>query len=135
MLVRHSFANPPPFEVDYAKRNEGPDRGLVNAWLSGIAMRKDKPTLAQQAAAGELPVLAFRGGVTKSLASPALGAVATGASEACVVAAVGAAEGVGPTQAVIADTASTAIASLGPPMGRFMTSPFFDESLAISSFF
>ena len=77
MLVRHSFDNPPPFEVDYAKRNDGPDRGLVNAWLSGIAMRKDKPILAQQAEAGELPVLAFRGGVAKALKTnkPKIGAL------------------------------------------------------------
>ncbi len=77
MKICESFASPPPLEADFYQRNEGPDRGLINAWLAGIAMRQEQPAVAQRAMAGELPVLAFRGGVAKALKTrkPKLGAL------------------------------------------------------------
>lgn len=42
---------------------EGPDKGLINAWVTGLAKRSDSPDLAQKAEAGELPILPFRGGI------------------------------------------------------------------------
>ena len=67
MLLNHAFSNPPPMASDYALRMEGPDKGLINAWLAGIAMRREDSILQRQALAGELPPLPYRGGVERAL--------------------------------------------------------------------
>lgn len=67
MIVTHSARNPPPISEDYAVRMEGPDKGLINAWITGLAKRVDAPELAAKATAGELPVLPFRGGVEAAI--------------------------------------------------------------------
>ena len=41
--------------------------GLINAWLSGIAIAQHQPDVALKAKAGELPVLPWKGGVAKKL--------------------------------------------------------------------
>jgi len=46
---------------------EGPDQGVVNAWLAGIAMRREGGELQQLALANELPPLPYRGGVERKL--------------------------------------------------------------------
>ncbi|KQW24694.1 hypothetical protein ASC83_11095 [Acidovorax sp. Root402] len=46
---------------------EGPDKGLINAWITGLAKSVDSPELAAKATAGELPVLPFRGGVEAAI--------------------------------------------------------------------
>lgn len=50
-------------------RLHGPDKGLINAWLAGLAARATDRALADKAAAGELPPLAFKGGVEKKIKS------------------------------------------------------------------
>ena len=68
MLLHHAFANPPPMALDYAERMQGPDQGVINAWLAGIAMRRDPPSEQQRSAlAGALPPLPYRGGVERKL--------------------------------------------------------------------
>jgi len=67
MIIRQSASAPPPVCEDYAQRNEGPDQGLINAWLAGLAMGRDTPSLAVKARAGELPVLPFRGGIDEPI--------------------------------------------------------------------
>lgn len=67
MIVTHSAHNPPPISEVYAVRIEGPDKGLINAWITGLAKRGDAPELAAKATAGELPVLPFRGGVEAAI--------------------------------------------------------------------
>lgn len=68
MLLHDAFANPPPMALDYAERMEGPDQGVINAWLAGIAMRRDPPSEQQKSAlAGELLPLPYRGGVDRKL--------------------------------------------------------------------
>lgn len=62
-----SASNPPPVEQDYDIRMNGPDGGIVNAWLAGLSMRSRLPKLATAAEAGELPVLPYRGGVERAL--------------------------------------------------------------------
>lgn len=46
---------------------EGPDKGLINAWLAGIEKRRELPDLAARARNGELPILPYRGGVEKAI--------------------------------------------------------------------
>ena len=48
-------------------RWEGPDKGLIAAWLRGIEKRAESPELVTAAQAGELPILAWRGGVEKPI--------------------------------------------------------------------
>lgn len=67
MRIQASFAAPPSFEPDYERRNHGPDEGLINAWLAGVSKRSAWPHIAQQAAAGELPPLPYKGGIPKQL--------------------------------------------------------------------
>lgn len=67
MRLQHQFANPPEEEADFDRRINGPDGGLINAWLAGIAMRRLDRTKAQAAEAGELVPLPYRGGVEKKL--------------------------------------------------------------------
>lgn len=50
---------------DWYKNWEGPDKGLICSWLRGIEKSREDPDLATKAAASELPVLAWKGGVNK----------------------------------------------------------------------
>lgn len=67
MLVHEQASNPPTLPTDWHARWEGPDRGLIAAWARGLEKRKEAPDIAAAAAAGELPVLAWRGGVDKPI--------------------------------------------------------------------
>lgn len=67
MKISASFADPPSFEPDYCVRVEGRDKGIINAWLAGIDMARQRPELRTQALSDALPVLPYRGGVEKKL--------------------------------------------------------------------
>lgn len=67
MLIQSPISDPPPICENYEDRMHGPDQGLINAWLAGIAKRRESPEIAAQAVAGELPVLAYRGGVDRAV--------------------------------------------------------------------
>ncbi len=67
MLIQASVNNPPPFEHDFQKRINGPDKGLINAWLAGMNYVREYPDVAARAKAGELPVLPWRGGVDRAI--------------------------------------------------------------------
>ncbi|MDR2220830.1 MAG: hypothetical protein LBE24_09695 [Methylobacillus sp.] len=67
MLLRESFANPPPVSRDYNVRINGPDGGIINAWQAGIALRGSRADLVSAAQAGELPILPYRGGVDRAI--------------------------------------------------------------------
>lgn len=67
MIIQQSAGNPPPVSEDYKQRNEGPDQGLINAWLAGLAIGRDTPEVAAKALAGELPILPFRGGIEEAI--------------------------------------------------------------------
>ena len=69
MLVISFFKNPPSLPDTYAQRWEGPDKGLIAAWLRGIQKRDENPEIAEMCSRGELPVLAWAGGCEKPLKS------------------------------------------------------------------
>lgn len=69
MLVTASANTPPAISESMSERLEGPDRGLINAWLVGLEKRKTDPAIAMKAIAGELPPLPFKGGVEKKIKS------------------------------------------------------------------
>ena len=67
MLVHQPIDKPPTLSDDFYVRCEGPDQGLINSWVCGIAMSKVDPALATRAKAGELPVLPWKGGIAKHI--------------------------------------------------------------------
>lgn len=69
MLIYHPISNPPTPSEDWHERWNGPDQGLVCSWLRGIEKAQEDPDMAAKAKAGELPVLAWRGGLEKSIQS------------------------------------------------------------------
>lgn len=72
--MRHHYpiAAAPRQGHSYAERWEGPDKGLLCCWLRGIEKGREDPHLAAQCLRGELPVLAWKGGIEKALKSKAL---------------------------------------------------------------
>lgn len=67
MLLIQNANTPPVPSADYYERIEGPDQGLINAWVAGLDKRSSWVETAEKALAGELPVLPFRGGVEKRI--------------------------------------------------------------------
>lgn len=67
MRFIYRIKSPPTQGSSWEERWEGPDKGLLCAWLRGIAKAREDPSLAARAKAGELPILAWKGGVAKAL--------------------------------------------------------------------
>lgn len=67
MLVHLSVNHPIALPDDWSAKWEGPDGGLIASWSRGLEKRAESPDLADKARAGELPVLAWRGGVEKPI--------------------------------------------------------------------
>lgn len=67
MQIHFSVRNPPVPSEDWHERWEGADQGLICSWLRGIEKGLEDPVLAAKACAGELPVLAWKGGVEKPI--------------------------------------------------------------------
>lgn len=67
MRIIHSFNSPPQFQERFEDRINGPDGGIINAWLAGIKHRSDNSPWYKAAEAGELPILPYRGGVEKKI--------------------------------------------------------------------
>jgi hypothetical protein len=65
MLIYHLISNPPTPSEDWHERWEGSDQGLICNWLRGIEKGQENPDLATRAKAGELPILAWKGGLEK----------------------------------------------------------------------
>lgn len=65
----------PELGASWAERWEGPDRGLVVAWLKGREMRVSAPHVVERIKAGALPVLAWRGGVERPIKATKTGAL------------------------------------------------------------
>lgn len=63
--------DPPVLGDSFEEVWHGPDQGLICCWLRGLEKAKEDPELAAKARRGELPVLAWKGGVEKKLKSGA----------------------------------------------------------------
>ena len=61
--IIRKFTEPDRGEMDYDGRWKGDDGGLITCWENGRKWRQDKPGLADRAMKGELPVLAWKGGI------------------------------------------------------------------------
>lgn len=72
MRYQHSIADPPHQGETYAERWEGSDKGLLCCWLRGIEKSREDPDLAEKCRRGELPVLAWKGGIDAPLKSKAV---------------------------------------------------------------
>ena len=67
MLIYQPISSLPTPSENWHERWEGPDQGLIFSWLRGIEKGQENPDLAAKAKAGELPVLAWKGGLEKSI--------------------------------------------------------------------
>ena len=67
MQIHQAISNPPTPSEDWHERWEGPDQGLISSWLRGIEKGQENPDLAARAKAGELPILAWKGGIEKPI--------------------------------------------------------------------
>lgn len=65
MVIKTSLTSLPPHQPNWHERWEGPDKGLICAWLQGIDKARSDPAIASKAVKGELPVTAFKGGIDK----------------------------------------------------------------------
>jgi len=53
--------------LSWEEKWKGPDDGLIACWEVGRDLAREDPELAEKAKRGELPVLAWKGGVEKML--------------------------------------------------------------------
>lgn len=67
MQIHEAISSPPTPSEKWHDRWEGPDQGLICSWLRGIEKSQENPDLAAKAKAGELPVLAWKGGLEKTI--------------------------------------------------------------------
>ncbi len=63
--IRRSYEEPIREGLSWEERWGGPDEGLILCWEVGRQLRKKNPELAERAERGELPPLAWKGGVEK----------------------------------------------------------------------
>lgn len=75
MRVFKSINDPVVDVLNYDKRINGPDRGLINAWYVGRRLAARDLDLSARAKAGELPVLNVKGGVKKKMKGEKVGSL------------------------------------------------------------
>lgn len=59
--------NPIRQELSWSEKWDGEDKGLIWCWERGRQMSRQQPEIAASALRGELPILAWKGGVEKKL--------------------------------------------------------------------
>lgn len=69
MRHHHPIAAPPQQGITYYERWGDLASSLLCCWLRGIEKSQEDPALAAQCRSGELPVLAWKGGLEKQLKS------------------------------------------------------------------
>ena len=67
MLITRSVTTPPRQGLDQDTLWKSGDCELIACWERGLEKRQREPELAAKAAAGELVVLAWKGGVEKAI--------------------------------------------------------------------
>lgn len=66
MLVTAKDVDPAHQHKSWQERWEGPDCGLLSAWIRGRDKAKEDPELSYAALRGELPILPWKGGVEQA---------------------------------------------------------------------
>lgn len=67
MLITRPVTTPPRQGLDHQTLWNSEDCGLIACWERGLEKRQREPELAAKASAGELVVLAWKGGVEKPI--------------------------------------------------------------------
>ena len=65
MRIHRPLDTPIRTNAPWTELWDGPDRGLIAAWERGREKRREDPGLVQQAQAGQLMPLPWKGGVEK----------------------------------------------------------------------
>jgi len=66
-VVFRSANTPIRKDPSWEEKWKGPDNGLIICWEVGRELRDTDPELADKASRGELPLMGWKGGVTKKL--------------------------------------------------------------------
>ncbi|MHA6574972.1 hypothetical protein [Pseudomonas yamanorum] len=67
MIVQRKFNEPIRTELEHREIWSGSDLGLIMCWEVGRKRAEENPELAAQCKNGELPVLGWKGGVSRQL--------------------------------------------------------------------
>jgi len=73
--IFRSISTPIEKVDSYEERNNGADRGLINAWQVGRELGKREPELVECALRGELLPLDFKGGINKVIKRDKIGSL------------------------------------------------------------
>ncbi|MCP4612921.1 MAG: hypothetical protein GY845_29870 [Planctomycetes bacterium] len=65
--IFRSYKEPNREGLSWNERWRGCDKGLITCWEVGRELSQKKPELAERARNGELPILAWKGGVEKKI--------------------------------------------------------------------
>ena len=65
--IRRSCLEPQRTDLSWVERWDGPDKGVIYCWEVGRELARTRPDLAERAKKGELPILAWKGGVEKEV--------------------------------------------------------------------
>ena len=66
-IVTRSIKEPIRQGLSWQERWSGPDKGLITCWEVGRDLGEKKPEMAESSKKGALPVLGWKGGVSKKL--------------------------------------------------------------------
>ncbi|MEO8489696.1 hypothetical protein [Pseudomonas sp.] len=67
MIIKRTISEPIRATLEYQEIWGGSDQGLIMCWEVGRKRAIDKPELAARCINGELPVLGWKGGVSRKL--------------------------------------------------------------------
>lgn len=65
--IYRSISKPIRENLTRDEKWSGPDHGLIACWENGRQLKRSKPDLAEKVIRGELPVMGWKGGVSKKL--------------------------------------------------------------------
>ncbi|MFJ1573961.1 hypothetical protein ACIOAU_20595 [Pseudomonas sp. NPDC088322] len=67
MLIQRKLSEPTRTDLSHQEIWSSSDQGLIRCWEIGRQRATEKPDLALQCKSGELPVLGWKGGVSRKL--------------------------------------------------------------------
>ncbi|MGO4801609.1 hypothetical protein ACEN2T_20225 [Pseudomonas sp. W22_MBD1_FP4] len=66
-VLHHSFSEPDRQGLSYEQVWREHDQGLIKCWENGRSLARKDPDLAERCKAGALPILNWKGGVSRAL--------------------------------------------------------------------
>lgn len=67
LVINIPISTPIRRDIDWKQTWQGPDQGLIKCWETGRKLAESNPGLADHCKAGALPLLNWKGGVSRAL--------------------------------------------------------------------